>query len=157
MAEESLTQLCTAFHLHMEPGREQLFQLIFAGFAISGLMGVEWGMAVSKRSDVHIGGWIGIILAGSFCAIMSLLTVAGAVGLCTRGEFQTFGESPSIPLSFHWAIFAGIGGIKGGAILNLFGLATMAPACYSAWTLRDASQGIGRRSAAESGQESPAF
>ena len=137
VAEESLTQLCTAFHLHMEPGREQLFQLIFAGFAISGLMGVEWGMAVSKRSDVHIGGWIGIILAGSFCAIMSLLTVAGAVGLCTRGEFQTFGESPSIPLSFHWAIFAGIGGIKGGAILNLFGLATMAPACYSAWTLRE--------------------
>jgi hypothetical protein len=94
-------------------------------------------MAVSKRSDVRIGGWIGIILAGSFCAIMALLTVAGALGLCTRGIFQTAGESPAIPLSFHWAILAGIGGIKGGAILNLFGLATMAPACFSAWTFRE--------------------
>ena len=44
------------------------------------------------------------------------------------------GDVPAFPLSFHWAVFVGIGGIKGGAILNLFGLATLPAGCYSAWT-----------------------
>jgi cytosine permease len=39
-----------------------------------------------------------------------------------------------LPLSFHWAVFVGIGGIKGGAILGLFGVSTLAPGCYSGWT-----------------------
>ena len=43
-------------------------------------MGVDWGMAVRHRRDIRIGGWIAIILAGSYCPILSLLTVAGAVG-----------------------------------------------------------------------------
>ena len=36
-------------------------------------------------------------------------------------------------LSFRWAVFYGIGGVPGGAILILFGLAALAPACYSVW------------------------
>ena len=77
-AKESLAQLDPVLSSQVEPNGAHLFQLIFGGFALSGLMGVEWGMAVSRRSDVRIGGWIGIILAGSFCAVMALLTVAGA-------------------------------------------------------------------------------
>jgi cytosine permease len=136
-AKESLAQLDPALMSQVEPSGAHLFQLIFGGFALSGLMGVEWGMTVSKRRDVRIGGWIGIILAGTFCAIMALLTVAGALGLSTPGVLQTAGELPAIPLSFHWAVLVGIGGIKGGAILNLFGLATLAPGCYSAWIFRE--------------------
>jgi len=118
----------------VEPYQARLFQLIFGGFALSGLMGVEWGMAVSKRRDVRIGGWLGIILAGSYCAVMALLTVAGALGQSTPGMLPAGDDVPAFPLSFHWAVFVGIGGIKAGAILNLFGLATLAPGCYSAWT-----------------------
>ena len=136
-AKESLTQLDPVHRSQVVPCQAHLFQLMFGGFAFSGLMGVEWGMAVSKRSDVRIGGWIGIILAGSFCAVMALLTVAGALGQSTRGVLQTAGELPAIPLSFHWAVFVGIGGIKGGAILSLFGLTTLAPGCYSAWVFRE--------------------
>jgi hypothetical protein len=136
-AKQSLAQLDPALYSHMEPGREHIFQTIFGCFAVSGLMGVEWGMAVGKRSDVHLGGWIGIILAGSFCTFMALLTVAGALGLSTPAVARAGGELPVVPLSFHWAVFAGIGGIKGGVILNLFGLATLAPGCYSAWAFRE--------------------
>ena len=135
-AQESLAQLDPALRSQVEPCQAQLFQLMFGGFALSGLMGVDWGMALSKRSDVRIGGWIGIILAGSYSAIMALLTVAGAMGQYTRGVFQAVDDVPAFPLSFHWAVFLGIGGIKGGTILNLFGLATLAPGCYSAWVFR---------------------
>ena len=77
-AKESLAQLDPGLRSQVEPCQAHLFQLMFGGFALSGLMGVEWGMAVSERRDVRIGGWIGIILAGSYCAVMALLTVAGA-------------------------------------------------------------------------------
>jgi cytosine permease len=100
-------------------------------------MGVDWGMAVSRRSDVRIGGWIGIILAGSYCAIMALLTVAGTLGHTGPGAFPAVDGLPVLLLSFHWAVFVGIGGIKGGAILSLFGLAALAPGCYSAWVFRE--------------------
>src|SRR5208337_4080265 len=135
--QESLAQLDPALRLQVEPCQAHLFQLMFGGFALSGLMGVEWGMAVSKRRDVRIGGWIGIILAGSFCAVMALLTVAGVLGQSTRGVLQTAGKLPAFPLSFHWAVLVGIGGIKGGAILSLFGLATLPPGCYSASVFRE--------------------
>ena len=61
-------------------GQAEIFQLIFGYFALSGLMGVDWGMAVRHPRDLRIGGWISIILAGSYCTVLSLLTVAGAVG-----------------------------------------------------------------------------
>ncbi len=133
-AQESLARFDPALRLQAEPCQARLFQLIFGGFAISGLMGVEWGMAVTRRHDVRIGGWIGIILAGSFCAVMALFTVAGALGQSTPGMLPAAEDVPALPLSFHWAVFVGIGGIKGGAILSLFGVSTLAPGCYSAWT-----------------------
>ena len=136
-AMESLARLDPAIRSQAESSPAYLFQLMFGGFALSGLMGVEWGMAVSKRSEMHIGGWIGIILAGSYCAVMALLTAAGALGFSHRGILPTAGDLPAIPLSFHWAVLVGVGGIKGGVILNLFGLATMATGCYTAWMFRE--------------------
>ena len=134
---QSLTQLAPALTDHAEPGQMHLFQLLFAGFALSGLMGVEWGTTVANRRDVRIGGWMGIILAGSCCVVMALLTVAGTLGQATGSVLQTASELPVVPLSFHWAVFTGIGGIKGGVILSLFGVTTLAPACYSAWAFRE--------------------
>jgi purine-cytosine permease-like protein len=111
-------------------GKAEVFQLIFGYFALSGLLGVDWGMAVRDRRDIRIGGWISIILAGSYCCVLSLLTVAGAVG--KMGHRQTsFGDGLPMPLTFHWAVFQGIGGMTGGVILLLFGLATLAPGCYA--------------------------
>jgi cytosine permease len=130
-----LASLDPSLRSQMEPGMAQAFQLIFGYFALSGLMAVEWGMVVRERRDVRIGGWISIILAGSYCVVMALLTVAGALDKSTRGVFQPQGDTLALalPLSFHWAILRGIGGITGGVILMLFGLATLAPGCYSAW------------------------
>jgi cytosine permease len=111
-------------------GRTGVFQLIFGYFALSGLLAVDWGMTVKKPIDIRIGGWLSIILAGSFCFVMSLLTVAGAVGKQGRALADQL-NGPTDPLTFHWAIFHGIGGLTGGVILMLFGLATLAPGCYA--------------------------
>ena len=42
-------------------------------------------------------------------------------------------QRDSLRFSFRWAVYYGIGGIPGGVILTLFGLAALAPACYAAW------------------------
>ena len=42
------------------------------------------------------------------------------------------GMRDPLRLSFRWAVYYGIGGIPAGVILILFGLAALAPACYSA-------------------------
>jgi cytosine permease len=113
-------------------GGPALFQLIFGYFALSGLSAVDWGMAVRHPRDVRIGGWISIILAGSYGSILSLLTVAGAAGRLGPGAIDEAGLRLADPLTFHGAVFHGIGGIVGGAILMLFGLASLAPAVYAA-------------------------
>jgi hypothetical protein len=113
-------------------GGPALFQLIFGYFALSGLLAVDWGMAVRHPRDIRIGGWLSVILAGSYCSILSLLTVAGAAGRLGPEAMVAAGLRLADPLTFHGAIFHGIGGVVGGAILMLFGLASLAPAVYSA-------------------------
>jgi hypothetical protein len=115
----------------MESGLAHVVQLVFGGFALSGLLSVEWGMTAAHRRDVRIGGWISIVLAGSWCLAMALLTVHGAIR--NVGSAATDTSILCVPRSFHWAIFEGIGGVIGGAILMLFGLVTLAPACTAAW------------------------
>ena len=63
---------------------------------------------------------------------MALIVVAGTVasiGLPSRPSAMLPGDP--LPLSFRWGVFYGIGGYGAGAILILFGLAALAPACYS--------------------------
>jgi hypothetical protein len=125
-----------AYHLRLEPslGGRQLFQLVLSYFAFSAVIAVDWGMAVQGRRDIRVGGWIAIILGGSYTSTMALLAVAGAVGKTSPNVIA--GEHPWLarPLTFHWAIYQGIGGMIGGLILLLFGLASLAPAVYSART-----------------------
>jgi cytosine permease len=109
-----------------------LFQLVFGYFAYSGLSAVDWGMAVRNRRDVRIGGWLSVILAGWYCAAMSLLTVAAVARRTGHASIEQAGLRLADPRTFHGAVFHGIGGIPAGAILMLFGLATLAPAVYAA-------------------------
>jgi hypothetical protein len=114
----------------------EVFQLIFGAFAFSALFAVEWGMVVRQRRDLRIGGWVGILLAGWFATLMMILTVAGAIGKVRAGGAAALSHPREVlisPWSFHWAIVHGIGGLTGGVLLMLFGLAALAPACYAAW------------------------
>jgi cytosine permease len=113
-------------------GHPSAVQLITGFFAMAGLASGDWGARVQRRSDVVLGGLTGIVVTASSTAIMSLLVVSGVLA-------QLAGEDPwqwsddSYSLSFRWAVYHGMGGVPGGAILILFGLAALAPACYSAW------------------------
>ena len=133
-------------------------ELVTGFFAIAGLVGVDWGARAQRRRDVVLGGLTGIVLAASWTAIMSLVVVAATVAEVSSesrwyhgigdGTYVTSPDAPAtrrgiewyqastrdpLRLSFRWAVFHGIGGIPAGIILILFGLAALAPACYSAW------------------------
>jgi hypothetical protein len=56
-----------------DPGGPQIVQLVFGYFAFAGLLAVEWGMVLRNRSDVRIGGWVAVILAGACCAVLTPL------------------------------------------------------------------------------------
>jgi purine-cytosine permease-like protein len=97
-------------------------------------MSVEWGAASARRRDVVVGGLTGIVLAGSLIAVMALLVVAGAVGRLRSGYPAETAVMPALPdRSFRWGVINGIGGIPAAVILILFGLAALAPACYSSF------------------------
>jgi cytosine permease len=149
-ARSSLASFVASARPDVGVGAAQAIQLIFGYFAFSGLIAVEWGMAVRDRRDVRIGGWISVILAGSYCALMAVLTVAGALGKPGTELIDKQSFLLASPLTFHWAVFRGIGGMIGGVILLLFGLATLPAACYAAWTfarrLSDHWPRIGRSS-----------
>jgi cytosine permease len=113
-------------------GHGSAMQLITGYFAFAGLASVDWGARVQRHRDVVLGGLTGIFVAASWTAIMSLLVVAGAVSRLRIDNVWWWLDDP-FRLTFRWAVFYGIGGIPGGVILILFGLAALAPACYSAW------------------------
>jgi cytosine permease len=113
-------------------GHGSVVQLMTGFFAMAGLASVDWGATVMRRRDVVLDGLTGIVLTGSWTAIMSLLVVTGAAAQLQNENTWWWSDDP-FRLSFRWAVFYGIGGVPGGAILILFGLAALAPACYSTW------------------------
>ena len=142
------------------PWREHssVVPLVVSFFALPSLASVGWGAKAVRRRDILLGGLSGIVLAVSWTAIMSLLVVAGTVGKLSqeRTRYQSIGSNAHVqarmapatsqradgysagslePLygSFRWAVYHGIGGAWAGAILILFGLAALAPACYATW------------------------
>jgi len=113
---------------------DSALQMVLGFFALASLTGVDWGAHARGRRDLVLGGLTGVVLAASWTAGMSLVIVAGTVARLhhTGGSYLTSVVDP-LRLSFRWAVFYGIGGVLGGAILILFGLAALAPACYSVW------------------------
>lgn len=108
---------------------------IFTGFfSMVGLMSVEWGAASARRRDVVVGGLVGIVLAGTLTALMSLVVLVGAVGRLHAARLAEQATLDATPVhSFRWAVAHGVGGAPAAVILILFGLAALAPACYSAF------------------------
>ena len=107
-------------------------QLMTGFFAMAGLLSIDWGARVNRHRDLLWGGMTGIVLAASLTSILSLVVVAGTVRrLASAGVTSPESAIDALPLSFRWAMVVGIGGVPGGAILILFGLAALAPACYS--------------------------
>ncbi len=108
---------------------------LFTGFfALIGLSSLDWGAGAPRRRDVTVGGLAGIVLAGAWTATMSLLVVAGAVvRLVEAGPARPLTAADPPLFSFRWGIVHGIGGYPAAVILILFGLAALAPACYSVW------------------------
>lgn len=118
----------------------RVFQLVFGYFAFAGLMGVEWGSVVKSRKDVRLGGWVGILAAGAFAVSAGLILAAGDPG----GSGGGMGWD--LPLgSIQGAFVRGIGGSLGnwvaGALLLLFGLAALAPACFASKVFADRCRG----------------
>jgi cytosine permease len=103
-------------------------------FAIAGLMGVDWGAASARRRDVLIGGLAGIVLAGAWTAIMSLIVVAGAMARLPGFHLDGADDPTSAPeFSFRWGIVHGLRGWPAAVVLCLLGLAALAPACFSSY------------------------
>jgi len=116
------------------PRHGSVLQLMTGFFAMAGLLGIDWGARVEHRRDLVWGGLTGIVMAASITSILSLVVVAGTVARLVAGDaLPAASDINANPLSFRWAVYHGIGGIAGGAILILFGLAALAPACYSVW------------------------
>lgn len=120
----------------------RVFQLVFGYFAFAGLMGVEWGSVVESRKDVRLGGWLGVLASGTFAVAAGLVLAAG-----DPGSGGVIGALPwDIPLgSIQGAFIRGIGGSLGnwaaGALLLLFGLASLAPACFASKVFADRFRG----------------
>lgn len=139
-------------------GHWSIVQVVTGFVAIAGLASVDWGARAQRRRDVVLGGMTGVALAAACTAIMSLVVIAGAVArvssegikyysvgddiylvspnafvAANRIEWYQTNLGGSLRFSFRWAVYYGIGGIPGGVILTLFGLAALAPACYAAW------------------------
>jgi cytosine permease len=114
-------------------GDASALQMICGFFAIASLVAVDWGAVARSQRDVVLGGLTGILAAGCWTSLMSLLIVVGA-SVAPRLEGMTLPTrvGDPIPFSFRWAVFDRIGGVPAGVILVLFGLAALAPACYSA-------------------------
>jgi cytosine permease len=113
-------------------------QITFGFFAIASLAGVDWGAVARTQREVILGGLTGIFAAGVWTSIMSLLAVAGASSsLASAGSSTGQSASDPVPFSFRWAVFHGMGGVPAGVVLVLFGLAALAPACYSAWSFSE--------------------
>lgn len=113
-----------------------LIHLIFGFFAYAGLMAADWGRSVNSESEVRRGGIVGVVASCFLTAALAIVTVAGSIGGSPLSEAdRPIGEQVQAapPFTFVRAVDRTIGGPVAAAILALFGMATLAPACYSAW------------------------
>jgi cytosine permease len=85
----------TARSMTNRPGLTSLWRahtsavpLIVGFFAMSGLAGVDWGRRAARRRDVVLGGVVGVVLAGSLTAIMSLIIVTSTLREVSRESSQ---------------------------------------------------------------------
>ncbi|WP_435018909.1 purine-cytosine permease-like transporter [Tundrisphaera sp. TA3] len=135
-----------------------VIQAIFAFTAMAGVTAADWGSASLGPRDVRMGGWFGVGLAPVLIATLGLLSVAGyrgglserpiaAVPAPGQGdshlEEQTAqglamarpSEAPLAvpPYTFREVLAGGFDRRLACLMLLIFGLASLAPACYAAF------------------------
>ena len=113
-----------------------LIHLIFGFFAYAGLMAADWGRSVVDEAEVRRGGIVGIVASCFLTSTLAILTIAGSIGGSPLSEADRPIGEPALaapPFTFVRAVDRTIGGPVAAVILALFGMATLAPACYSAW------------------------
>lgn len=98
------------------------FQFIFGAFAFAGLMAVEWGASTRDRRDVRLGGWTSILAAGAATTLAALVLASRGPGGTAWSALIATGLDVESGRHLRWAC---------GSILLLFGLASLAPACYA--------------------------
>ncbi|MCC7175746.1 MAG: cytosine permease [Bryobacterales bacterium] len=98
-----------------------LLQIVIGFFATAGAAGADFGINSRDRRDVRWGGLVGVTLAILVAGGLPILAVAGAQGLgMTQGyTFDT--------------VITGTGGVLATVMFFLFAIASIAPACFSAF------------------------
>jgi cytosine permease len=100
-----------------------IIQIVTSFFATAGAAGADFGMNNRNERDVRWGGLVGITLPILIAGGLSVLSVAGAHGLhLLTGDAYSFG-----------AVLGATGGVLAIAMFFLFALASVSPACTSAF------------------------
>lgn len=128
-------------------------QAVFAFTAMAGITAADWGAASLGPRDVRLGGWVGLGLAPAVVVLIALVTVAGAHGKrsaesaeagagwidaplanpAARAQ-QPVDPSRDVPLwTFRDAIVSSVDRRLACVMFLVFGLASLAPACFAAF------------------------
>jgi cytosine permease len=100
-----------------------IIQIVTSFFATAGAAGADFGMNNRNKEDVRWGGLVGITLPILIAGGLSVLSVAGAHGL---------NIIPSQAYTFD-AVIGAMGGVLTVVMFFLFALASVSPACTSAF------------------------
>ncbi len=102
-------------------GFMMLIQIVIGFFATAGAAGADFGMNARNANDVKWGGLVGVTLAVLVAGGLPILSIAGAHGLGMAKGYT------------YDTVISGIGGVMGTTMFFLFALASIAPACFSAF------------------------
>jgi cytosine permease len=103
-------------------GFMMLIQLVVGFFATAGAAGVDFGLNSRDARDVRWGGLAGVALAILIAGGLPMLSVAGAHGL-----------NPALTSFALEDVIVAAGGILAAGMFILFAIASIAPACFSAF------------------------
>jgi len=98
-----------------------LIQIVIGFFATAGAAGADFAMNNRDARDVRWGGLVGITLAILVAGGLPLLSVAGARVLYNVQSFK------------YDAVISGMGGFMATAMFFLFAIASIPPACFTAF------------------------
>jgi cytosine permease len=113
-----------------------MIELVCGFFATAGALSADWGAANRTDRDVRMGGLVGVSMSVWTVAALALLSVAGSYGHDPGPAGLVARPGPpagTLAYTFRNAVLLGIGGKLGGTILLVFGLGSLAPACYTAY------------------------
>ena len=98
-----------------------MLQIVIGFFATAGAAGADFGMNSRDARDVKFGGLVGIALAILYAGGLPLLAIAGA-----------HGTHPELGFLYSDTVTS-VGGFLATAMIFLFALASVVPACFCAF------------------------